>query len=186
MKWQRAWDSNPDNPFRGNNGFRDRRPTIKRARYGGGGGNRTHSSGFRDRRASRYATPHGLGDGNRTRTLFPTPDFKSGASASSATPRYNRRFKPRRQAAVLLTKQDNSFLYRLFELHCTLSSSVLLILLLLPQARGAQDSLLLRHQLVLSLIRVLRPVLMLSNRHVLKHNSRFSEKEASKRSSCKS
>lgn len=32
-KWQRVWDSNPDNPFRGNNGFRDRRPTIRRTRY---------------------------------------------------------------------------------------------------------------------------------------------------------
>ena len=28
--WLPPWDSNPDNPFRGNNGFRDRRPTIKR------------------------------------------------------------------------------------------------------------------------------------------------------------
>lgn len=27
--WLPCWDLNPDNPFKGNNGFRDRRSTIK-------------------------------------------------------------------------------------------------------------------------------------------------------------
>lgn len=46
--------------------------------------------GFGDRCSTNWATPlHGASDGNWTRTPSLTPDFKSGASADSATEAYD-------------------------------------------------------------------------------------------------